>query len=112
MVFIERCEEYFAVRPLSDSEILASLTAVLKGTAKDWWRAEKRNVSSWRQFKRIFLRSFLSEDYEDVVARKLLERKQGAKESIHDFDFQYRALCMRWKREMTEKEVLKAILRN
>ncbi len=34
VVFIERCEEYFAVRPLSVSEIMASLTAVLQGTAK------------------------------------------------------------------------------
>lgn len=103
MVFIERCEEYFAVCPLSDNEILAS-TAVLKGTAKDWFRAEKRNVSSWRQFKGIFLRSFLSEDYEDVAARKLIERKQGANESIRDFAFQYRALCMRCKRESLIQE--------
>lgn len=112
VMFIERCEEYFAVRPLSDNEILASLTAVLKGTAKDWWLAEKGNVTSWSQFKRVFLHSFLSEDYEDVAARRLLERKQGAKESIRDFAFHYRALCMRWKRKMSEKEVVQAILRN
>lgn len=44
VVFIEHCEAYFAVRPLSDGEIPASLSAVLKGTAKDWWMAERRNV--------------------------------------------------------------------
>lgn len=43
-VFIERCEEYFAVCPLSDDEVHASLSAVLKGTSKDWWMAERRNV--------------------------------------------------------------------
>ncbi|XP_067301623.1 uncharacterized protein [Pseudorasbora parva] len=112
VVFIERCEEYFAVRPLSECEIMASLTAVLKGTAKDWWLAERRNVQNWKQFKETFLLSFLSEDYEEVAARKLLERKQGAKESIRDFAFQYRALCLRWKSEMPEKEVVQAILRN
>lgn len=58
IVFIEHCEEYFAVRPLSDCEIVAALTSVLKGTAKDWWQAEKINVQGWRQFKEIFLRSF------------------------------------------------------
>ncbi len=42
--FVERCEEYFAIRPLTDSEILASLTSVLKGTAKDWWLAERRRA--------------------------------------------------------------------
>lgn len=50
VVFIERCEEYFAVRPLSEGEIMASLTAVLKGTAKDWWHAERRTVQNWKQF--------------------------------------------------------------
>ncbi len=112
VVFVEQCEEYFAVRPLSEEEILASLTAVLKGTAKDWWVAERRKVSNWKQFKERFLSSFLSEDHDDVAARKLLERKQGVKESVRDFAFHYRALCMRWRKEMNEKEIVQAILRN
>lgn len=33
--YVERCEEYLAIRPLSDSEILAALTSVLKGTVKE-----------------------------------------------------------------------------
>ncbi len=107
VVFIEHCEEYFAVRPLSDGEILASLTAVLKGTAKDWWMAERRNVYNWRQFKESFLHSFLSEDSDDVAARKLLERKQGAKESIRDFAFHYRALCLRWRRTCLRRKWFK-----
>lgn len=112
VLFIERCEEYFAVRPLTDEEILAALSAVLKGTAKDWWRAERRYVIDWKQFKERFLQSFLSEDYKEVVARKLQERKQGAQESFRDFAFQYRALCLRGKRDMSEQEVVQAILRN
>ncbi len=36
----------------------------------------------------------LSEDYRKVAARKLLERKQGTKESFRDFAFQYRSLCL------------------
>lgn len=110
--FIERCEEYLAIRPLNDSEILASLTSVLKGTAKDWWLAEKRTVLTWQQFKAIFLRSFLNDDYEAEAERRLLERKQGAKESIRDFAFHYRALCLRWKKDMSEREMVQAILRN
>lgn len=75
--FIERCEEYFAVRPLSESEIMAALTAVLKGTAKDWWLVERQHVRSWKRFREVFLQSFLSEDYEDVAIRRLQERKRG-----------------------------------
>ncbi len=51
VLFVERCEEYFAIRPLSDEEVIAALTAVLRGTAKDWWIAERKNVTSWKQFK-------------------------------------------------------------
>lgn len=112
VAFIEQCEEYLAIRPLSDCEMLASLTSVLKDTAKDWWLAERRNVHTWQQFKDVFLCSFLSEDYEDEAARRLIERKQGAQESIRDFAFHYRALCLRWKRDMPEREILQAILRN
>lgn len=46
VTFIERCEEYLAIQPLSDFEILASLTSVLQDSAKDWWVAEKRNVQT------------------------------------------------------------------
>lgn len=112
VTFTERCKEYLAIRPLSDYEILASLTLVLKDTAKDWWVAEKRNVQTWEQFKGVFLRSFLNEDYENETARRLLERKQGAQETIQDFAFHYRALCLKWKKDMSEKEILQSILRN
>ncbi len=101
-----------AIRPLNDCEILASLTSVLKGTAKDWWLAEKKNVQTWQRFKEIFLRSFLSEDYEEEAARRLFERKQGTKESIRDFAYHYRALCLRRNKDMSEREIVHAILRN
>lgn len=39
--YLEKCEEYLAVWPMSDSEILAPLPSVLTHTAKDWWVAVK-----------------------------------------------------------------------
>uniref|UniRef100_A0A3B1JJM2 Gypsy retrotransposon integrase-like protein 1 n=1 Tax=Astyanax mexicanus TaxID=7994 RepID=A0A3B1JJM2_ASTMX len=112
ITFIEKCEEFLAVRPLTNQETLAALTSVLSGTAKDWWKAERKSVKTWGAFKTIFLRSFLSEDYEAEAERCLRDRHQGINESIRDFAFQYRALCLRWKENMPEKELLQAILRN
>lgn len=54
----------------------------------------------------------LNDDYEAEAERRLLERKQGAKESIRDFAFHYRSLCLRWKKDMSEREMVQAILRN
>lgn len=44
VAFIKHFKEYLAIQPLLDYEMLASLTSVLKDTAKDWWLAERRNV--------------------------------------------------------------------
>ncbi|KAL6471573.1 hypothetical protein MHYP_G00202230 [Metynnis hypsauchen] len=111
LVFIVKCEEFLVARPLSDLKVLTALTAVLSGTAKAWWQAEKKAVGTWAQFKAIFLQSFLS-DYEAEAERRLRDRRQGPQENIRDFAFQYRALCLRWREDMSEKDLLQAILRN
>ncbi|KAL7844550.1 hypothetical protein SRHO_G00230890 [Serrasalmus rhombeus] len=108
----ERCEEFLAVRPLNDLEILAALNSVLSGTAKDWWKAVKKMVRTWDQFKAVFLRSVLLEDYEVEAKRWLRDRRKGPQESIRDFAFQYQALCLKWREDMTERDLLQAILQS
>ncbi|KAG1945241.1 thy-1 membrane glycoprotein [Pimephales promelas] len=112
ITYLERCDEYLAMQPLNDVEILSMLPSVLTYTAKDWWLAEKKKVKTWAQFKSAFLQSFLSEDHEVEVERRIRERKQGVDESIRTFAYQYRALCLRLKPAMTEREILQATLRN
>lgn len=104
VAFIEQCEEYLAIRPLSDYEMLASLTSVLEDPAKDWWLTEKRNVHTWQQFKDVFSCSFLSEDYKDETARRLIERKGGARKSTR--------LCFSLQSPMSEMETGYARARN
>lgn len=112
VVFIERVEEYVNLRLLPDKELLASMAVVLKGTAKDWWTAEKKNVGTWKSFKDKFLFAFLNEDFKEVAAQRLINRRQQSKESIRDFAYHYRALCMRNNPKITETEIVNAILRN
>ncbi len=111
ITYLERCDEYLAIQPLNDSEILSMLPSVLTHTVKDWWVAEKK-VRTWSQFKSAFLRSFLSDDHEVEVERRIRERKQRVDESIRTFAYQYRALCLRLKPSMIESEILQATLRN
>lgn len=104
MLQLERVEEYVNLRPLPDKELVALLAVVLKGTAKDWWRAEKKNIGTWKSFEERFLFAFLNEDFKEVAAQRLINGRQQNKESIQDFVYHYRALCMRNKPKMTETE--------
>lgn len=36
LAFIEQCEEYLTIHPLTNSEIIPTLSSVLENTAKDW----------------------------------------------------------------------------
>lgn len=62
LAFIEQCEEYFAVCPLTDEEMIAY-------TANAWWSAEKN--PQLQQFKESFLQAFLR-------ARPALDRHWNA----------------------------------
>ncbi|KAI2658617.1 hypothetical protein H4Q32_016718 [Labeo rohita] len=85
LLYITRCQDFLAVHPLTDMDILATFSTVLPVTA---------------------------EDYEDELAECVRYRTQGEKESIRDFAFTYRVLCKRWKPSLTEADIVKMILKN
>lgn len=93
-------------------DILATFRTVLQGTARDWWEIARPSVTTWCQFKTVFLSAFLSEDYEDELAERVRTNRQKENESIRDFAFSYRALCKRWRPPLTEPDIVKMILNN
>ncbi len=112
LLYLTRCQDFLALHPLADADILATFRTVLYGTARDWWEVARSSVTIWNYFDTAFLSAFLSEDYEDELAERVRTRTQGEKESIRDFAFTYRALCRRWKPTLTESELVKMILKN
>ena len=44
--------------------------------------------------------------------KNVYKKENGIKESIREFAFRYRALCLRLKPIMSEKDIIHAILRN
>ncbi|KAL0188454.1 hypothetical protein M9458_015553, partial [Cirrhinus mrigala] len=112
LLYITRCQDFFALHPLTDEDILATFRTVLSGTARDWWEVARSTVHSWTDFQTAFLAAFLAEDYEDELAERVRKRTQGDKETIRDFAFSYRALCKRWKSDLDEKDIVKMILKN
>ncbi|XP_073724302.1 uncharacterized protein [Misgurnus anguillicaudatus] len=112
LLYLTKCQDFLALHPLPDADILATFRTVLYGTARDWWEVSRTNITTWNGFEAAFLSAFLSEDYEDELAERVRTRVQGDTETIRDFSFSYRALCKRWKADLTEGEIVKMILKN
>lgn len=111
LVYLERCKDFLALRPMSNSEILATMRSVLHASARDWWVTVRFKVGTWESFQQAFLAVFLPEVYQDVLEDQVRNRLQGANESVRDFTFSFQALFKHWKKEATEDEVLKALLK-
>lgn len=112
VLYLAKCRDFLAVRPLSDPEILAAFRTVLHGTARGWLEIAMNDVVTWAGFEKRFLSAFLSDDYQEELTERVRSRKQGEGESIRGFAFSYRALCKHWKPEITEMDVVRMILKN
>ncbi len=77
LLYLTRCQDFLALHPLNDADILATFRSDLYGTAQDWWEVARSSVGTWDEFESAFLSAFLSEDYEDELAERVRTRIQG-----------------------------------
>jgi len=108
--FIEQCENFLTLRPLSDIELLGTLNAVLQGPAQSWWLAARSKVSNWGKFKGALLKAFLPTDYQSEIEEQLHAHVQAPTQCLRVFSYNRRALCLKWRPEMPEEEVVRRIL--
>lgn len=70
-----------------------------------------KQIATWVDFEKQFLSAFLSEDYEEELAERVRNQKQGDREPIRDFALSYRTLCKQWKPQIIEGEIVRMILK-
>jgi len=74
LLYLTRCQDFLALHPLTNADILATFRTVLYGTARDWWEVARSSITTWEEFEAAFLSAFLSEDYEDELAERVRTR--------------------------------------
>lgn len=91
-------------------ELIGTLNAVLKGPDWSWWLAARNKISDWAQFKKSILEAFLLSDYQAEIEEQIRNNVQAPHQCLRDFAYDHRALCLKWRPDMKEGEIVHRIL--
>lgn len=69
--YLEWCEDFLALNPLTDKKLIATPRNVLRGTLRDWWNVARHKIQTWNEFQKQFHAASLSEDYDDELAERV-----------------------------------------
>lgn len=71
LIYLEKCNDFLALNPLTDNEVMATLRNVLHGTARDWLNVARLHIHTWSDFQDKFRTAFLSKGNEDELEERV-----------------------------------------
>uniref|UniRef100_A0A6V7LYS8 Retrotransposon gag domain-containing protein n=1 Tax=Bracon brevicornis TaxID=1563983 RepID=A0A6V7LYS8_9HYME len=90
--FLTRVEECVENHNLSEAEMLRALPTTFKGDAATWYRLERRNIRTKRDFVQAFRLTFCPRNHEANLRKDIERRTQAESESIRSYVLNMRGL--------------------
>ncbi|KAK3928885.1 Activity-regulated cytoskeleton associated protein 1, partial [Frankliniella fusca] len=109
--FLDDVEGSASIHRIGDEELLRGIEALLTGPAKEWHRANKSSLTSWKIFKRELKDAFEPGDEDDEVMEKIQRLKQNEDETFVVFESRCNLLFKRLSNPLTSKEKLRILLK-
>lgn len=110
--FLEQVEDLRLSRNVSKEELFHSAIELFEGDALTWYRAVRKQVSSWDDLTKRMKEEFLPPMSADTLWKQILERTQGSNESIGLYVAVMTALFDRMPTTVSEPLRLQVLRRN
>lgn len=110
--FIERVEELMTARGVSRDQVFAQALDLFSGRASIWFRANRRQISSWDELVVALREEFQAPDYDEQLFDEIRKRTQGPHESIGMYVSTMTSLFSRLALHIPESNRIKIMLRN
>ncbi|CAF1231754.1 unnamed protein product [Adineta ricciae] len=108
--WLQSIDELFDAIKISKADRRLFLPMYFGEDVKKWFRSENHN-EDYDEFKKDFITTFTSSVQQLQIATKLMNRRQGADESVQAYHFDMLAMCARYNPTMTEDEKILYLVR-
>lgn len=110
--FLQRVEELRVARHIDKDELFDTAVDLFRGKALIWYRAVRKEASSWDTLVKLLREEFQPSDYNEKLLEEIKCRTQGSDESIGIYLSVMSAMFSRLTCGISEDIQLKIIMRN
>lgn len=114
MKFLREVEFYAKSEKMSNKELFQSAIHLFNGPAKTWFMTgfDNEDFTSWEELKEELKKEFLSPDHDHSTEIRAISRKQGQRESFHDYFLELQKIFNALTKPMTERRKFEIVFRN